>query len=132
MSLSSFSSLLNFAIKQQKDALTFFAASLKNLSVEKKEHIAKLQSEAEKSIKNLETILRENVSEIVMEPFEELNESDYLLQFEGADIWQISLNILEKQRKLFHDGARVINLKEVKRLFEKMEKMISSLISEIK
>lgn len=128
MHLSSFSSLLDFAIKQQKDALDFFVL---NNSLYK-EDLAKLRDEAEKNIKNLETILRENVAEIVMEPLEELNESDYSLQLDGIDALQASINILEKQTRFFQDAAKVINLKDVKRLFEKMSVKINSLILEIK
>lgn len=116
MSLSSFSSLLDFAIKQQKDAADFFA--LDNSLY--KERFAKLHDEAKKNIKNLETILRENVAEIIMEPLEELNESDYSLQLDGIDALQASINILEKQTRFFQDAAKVINLKDVKRIFEKL------------
>lgn len=120
MSLSSFSSLLNFAIKQQKDALCFFDASAKGPSAENKEFFEKLRVEAEKNIKNLETILRENISEIVMEPLEELQEEDYAPRIEGLDAMQTAAAILDKQKIFFQDAARVINLKEVKRLFEKL------------
>lgn len=132
MPLSSFSSLLDFAIGQQKEALSFFTSSINNLSAGGKENLETARNEAEKNIKNLETILRENITEMVMEPLEELNEADYSPRAEGANNGQAIINMLEKQKLFFQDAARVINLKDVKRLLERMSSKTELLILEIK
>lgn len=127
MTISNFSAILNFAIKQQEEAIIFFKASQ---NTAQKELFLMLCGESEKNLKNLKTILRENIAEIVMEPCEELNESNYLLA-EGADSLQSAVNILEKQKEFLLDASRVVNLKDVKRILEKMSVKIGSLILEI-
>ncbi len=128
MGLSTFSSLLNFAIENEKKGLNI----LNKLPSADREKLKEFIEESEKSIAKLETILRENVTEMVMEPCEPVEENDYAFEETMGDSTLLAIRIKEKQRDFLLELARVINLKEVKRAVEKLASNKNKLIEKYK
>ena len=131
MGLSNFSAVLSFAIQSEKDALEAFDQILKSTTTANHECFAKLRTESEKALKTLQTILRENVTELVMEPFEELNEEKYRLSSTESQPLEKARAILSGQRQFFQDAAGVVNLREVKRALTRLAEKKTALLSEI-
>ena len=129
MGLTSFSGYIEFAIKQEKAGLDFIENALKTANESDIETLKKFGDEAQKSLKALQTILRENVTEMVMEPCEELDETAYLPAVEGLPPISGILAITEKQRDFLVDVARVTNLNEVRRALLKIADRKTSLIN---
>lgn len=131
MRLTTFSSLLNFAIEMEKIGYEKFSSFLKEPDESYYEIISKLKLEAEKNIKTLQTILRENVTELVMEPCDAIESEDFLIkEVNGTVLLQIK-SILQKQIDFIKECIKVINLKEVKRLLEKLANKKEELIKTI-
>lgn len=132
MGLSNFSAILDFAINEEKKGAGFLKAAADKASGAEKDSLAGLCSEAEKSCRALETILRENVTEMVMEPCEELDEKKY--SFDAASLSGVAgaRTVIEKQRDFLKDASRVINLREVKRAFDRMAEKKNGLLAGIK
>ncbi|MBI5208731.1 MAG: hypothetical protein HY927_02010 [Elusimicrobia bacterium] len=130
MSLATFSSILEFAIQREREGAAYFAASLPAAPPEHQDALARLKAEADKSLKALQTILRENVTEMVMEPFEPIDEAEHAFDSSGAAL-EASLRILAGQREFLRRGAGVVNLSEVKRALERIADKKNQLISEI-
>jgi rubrerythrin len=120
MGLASFSAILEFAIRREEAAVAALASSAGS-GPDRRDLLDRLHAEAEKDLGTLRTILRENVTEMVMEPVEP--EGDEALA---------ALSMIEKQHDFFRDAARVINLREVKRAFEKLAARKSRLAEEIR
>jgi len=131
MGLASFSAILDFAIRRE-EATVAYLTSAADSRPDRRDLLVMLRGEAEKDLKTLRTILRENVTEMVMEPVEALDEATYEAAVEqGGDAAQAALSMIEKQRDFLRDAARVINLREVKRAFEKLMARKSRLAEEI-
>jgi len=138
MSLDTFSAFLDFAIRLENSGLDFFIRTEGGLSGRERDVAQRFKAEAEKNVRLLRTVLRENVTELVMEPCAAVDESDYLYLLapkpETAQdpAWKSSLGILEKQRDFLRDAAKAVNLREVRRTFEKMADVKDRLILECK
>jgi len=131
MGLASFSAILGFAIDEEKKAADFTASLLKNPDAPDLEFLKKFNADSEKNRKNLQMILQENVTELVMEPCEAINGADFAIDPSALEAKSAPLFILEKQIAFLKNASKVINLKEVKRAFDKIAEKKSSLISEI-
>ena len=131
MALVTFSAIVEFALKGEESGIGFFSSSLQAAPETGKDVLARSRTEAEKNLKMFRTILRENVTEIVMEPCEALDEAAYLCDFSGGDALKKSLELLEKQRDFLRRAAGAVNLAEVKRAFQKIADRKGRLISEI-
>ena len=132
MGLASFSAILEFAIRREEAAVAYLASAA-GRSPDRRDLLDRLRGEAEKDLRTLRTILRENVTEMVMEPVEALDEATYEAAVEqGGDAAQAALSMIEKQCDFLRDAARVINLREVKRAFEKLMARKSRLADEIR
>ena len=131
MGLASFSAILDFAIRRE-EATVAYLASAADGRPDRRDLLERLRGEAEKDLKTLRTILRENVTEMVMEPVEPLDEAAYESVVEpGGDAVLAAQSMIEKQHDFFRDAAQVINLREVKRAFEKLMARKSRLAEEI-
>jgi rubrerythrin len=132
MGLASFSAILEFAIRREEAAVAALASSAGS-GPDRRDLLDRLHAEAEKDLGTLRTILRENVTEMVMEPVEPLDEAAYepAVEPEGDEALA-ALSMIEKQHDFFRDAARVINLREVKRAFEKLAARKSRLAEEIR
>ena len=131
MGLASFSAILDFAIRRE-EATVAYLTSAADSRPDRRDLLMMLRGEAEKDLRTLRTILRENVTEMVMEPVEALDEAAYEpAAGPGSEAMLAALSMIEKQRDFFRDAARVINLREVKRAFEKLMARKSRLAEEI-
>ena len=131
MGLASFSAILGFAIDEEKKAADFTAMLLKNPDAPDHEFLKKFHADSEKNRKALQMILQENVTEMVMEPCEEINGANFSIDPSSLEAKSAPLFILEKHVAFLKNASKVINLKEVKRAFDKIAEKKSSLISEI-
>jgi len=131
MGLSNFSAVLDFAINEEKKGAGFLKTAADKASGTEKDALTKLHSEAEKSCRALETILRENVTEMVMEPCEELDENKYSFDVSALSGIAGARLLIEKQRDFLKDASKVINLSEVRRAFDRMAGKKNGLLSEI-
>ncbi|HOT77341.1 MAG TPA: hypothetical protein PK467_16260 [Candidatus Wallbacteria bacterium] len=132
MGLASFSAILEFAIGEEKKAADFISSIIGNSNTPNSETLKKIQSESEKNKKNLQMILQENVTEMVMEPCEEIDEKAFALDPSILKNEKDLPGALERQAAFFKSASKSINLKEVKRSFDKMSERKISLIGEIK
>ncbi|MBF0502280.1 MAG: hypothetical protein HQM09_19220 [Candidatus Riflebacteria bacterium] len=132
MSLSTFSAYLSFAVASEQKGLEYFVSIIASQSGVKADFIGRLKTDAEKNIRNLQMILRENVTELVMEPCESLNEENYVFSGLSSDPVKFAMTILDKQREFCRDAAKAVNLREVKRAFEKLSEKKSQLYLELK
>jgi hypothetical protein len=132
MGLASFSAILEFAVGEESKASAFMAPLIQNSGAPNSELFKKIHSEFEKNRKSLQMILQENVTEMVMEPCENIDETTYILA-PGLKTDEAGLAaLLEKQVAFFKSASNSINLKEVKRVFDKMAERKLSLIGELK
>lgn len=130
MSLNTFSAFVDFAIRSESIGLIFFIRSEGKLSGRGRDAMCRLRAEAEKNVRQLRVVLRENVTELVMEPCAGIDESGYLAVSEPAQAdlpetseaedLKYSLDILAHQRDFLRAAAGAVNLREVRRTFEKM------------
>ncbi|MBI4655853.1 MAG: hypothetical protein HY746_03795 [Elusimicrobia bacterium] len=132
MSLNTFSAFLDFAIRLENSGLNFFSRSMEKLSGQEHDALCRFKDEAEKNIRLLNTVLKENVTEMVMEPCASIDEKSYLMETSNVEDWKFSIAIIEKQRDFLRDAAKSVNLKEVKRTFEKLADKKDRLILEYK
>lgn len=132
MGLASFSAILEFAVGEESRAAAFIAPLISGSGAPNSELFQKIHSEFEKNRKSLQMILQENVTEMVMEPVEAIDETAYAIPSGiAADASGVAA-ILEKQAAFFKSASRSINLKEVKRAFDKMAERKTALIGELK
>ncbi|HNY11445.1 MAG TPA: hypothetical protein PKK26_07655 [Candidatus Wallbacteria bacterium] len=131
MGLASFSAILEFAIDEEKKAADFTALLLKNPDAPDHEFLKKILANSEKNRKALQMILQENVTEMVMEPCEEINGNDFSIDPASLDAKNAPVLILKKQVAFLNSASKAINLKEVKRAFNKIAEKKTLLISEI-
>jgi hypothetical protein len=132
MGLASFSAILEFAIAEEKKSSEFIASLMTNSGAPASEILDKIQSDSDKNRKNLQMILQENVTEMVMEPCEPIDENSYSIIGTLSNNDAAVAAMLEKQASFFKCASASINLKEVKRAFDKMAERKLSLHCEIK
>lgn len=116
MSLSTFSALITFAIENEKKGLKI----LNSFAEQERQLVSEFIEESQKILKKLETILRENVTEMVMEPCEELDEKRFEIEKRANEPIQAAVEITEKQKAYLEEVERIINLSEVKRAIKKL------------
>ena len=133
MSLNTFSAFVDFAIRSESSGLDFFIRAEGKLAGRGAEALGRFRTEAEKNARLLRVVLRENVTELVMEPCAAVDEAAYLAPeaAEGGE-WKAALDILGKQRDFLRAAAQCVNLKEVRRTFEKLADSKDRLILEYK
>ncbi len=132
MGLASFSAILEFAIAEEKKSSEFLSSLLANSSAPASEILNKIQADSDKNRKNLQMILQENVTEMVMEPCDPIDENSYSIGETLSGKNAALTAMLEKQASFFKCASASINLKEVKRAFDKMAERKLSLHGEIK
>jgi len=130
MGLTTFSAILDFAIRGEKTGIDFFTAAIEKAPASVRETLGMLKRDAEKNHRMFQTILRENVTEMVMEPYEAIEEARYALDLSGDDALMTSLRIVETQRDFLLRAAAATNLREVKRAFEKIAARKDQLLEE--
>ncbi|MBI4350273.1 MAG: hypothetical protein HY550_02435 [Elusimicrobia bacterium] len=133
MSLNTFSAFVDFAIRSESSGLDFFILSEAKLSGPGRDALSRFRAEAEKNVRLLRTVLRENVTELVMEPCAAVDESAYAAPeaLEAGDLAS-ALGVLARQRDFLRDAAKCVNLREVRRTFEKLADTKDRLILESK
>lgn len=133
MSLNTFSAFVDFAIRSESSGLDFFTRSGAQLSGPGRDALSRFRAEAEKNVRQLRVVLRENVTELVMEPCAAVEEGTYAVPeaLEAGDL-NFALGVLVKQRDFLRAAAQCVNLKEVKRTFEKLADAKDRLILEYK
>lgn len=135
MPLATFSAILGFAIQAEESAGDALSRTLASAPEAGREALGRIQAESQRSLKTLRTILRENVTEMVMEPCEAIDEAAYAFQavsaLPGSGALKGSLVVLEKQRDFLRRAACVVNLAEVKRSLERIADRKNQLITEI-
>lgn len=133
MSLNTFSAFVDFAIRSESSGLDFFIRSEAKLSGSGREALSRFRAEAEKNVKQLRVVLRENVTELVMEPCAAVDGSAYEVPeaLEAGDLGS-ALGVLLKQRDFLRAAAKCVNLKEVRRTFEKLADAKDRLMLEYK
>ncbi len=127
MSLTQFGSVISFAIKLETMLAEFYGQNSKEGGIHSKE----LNRRAEACLirmRKLEQSRRLNVTEIILEPIEGLNETDYQLGWTTATSEAINL-IEETASRFYGDAAPKINVLESRRIFERFRKEHSSLTS---
>ena len=132
MILDTFSAYLDFAIKSENSGLDFFAAREGKSDGRDAVAMRSFKAEAEKNIRLLRDTLRENVTELVMEPCAGIDDSGYLPQITESSCLACALDIVGKQRDFLRAAAKAVNLKEVRRIFEKLADKKDRLLLEFK
>jgi len=130
MGLATFSAILDFAIRSEEAGLAFFAARADGAPPGLAAPLGRLREEAERNVKAFRTILRENVTEMVMEPFEPIDESRFAPAPPGDDLLAACAGVVGRQRDFLRAAAAAVNLREVKRAFEKIAEKKDRLIGE--
>lgn len=133
MSLNTFSTFVDFAIRSESSGLDFFIRSGEKLGGPGRDALSRFRAEAEKNVRQLRGVLRENVTELVMEPCAAVEEGAYAAPeaLEAGDL-NSALGVLAKQRDFLRAAAQCVNLKEVRRTFEKLADAKDRLILEYK
>lgn len=131
MPLATFSAILDHAIRSERAVLDGLGPSLSSggSGWGQSEAASRVRAECERCKKQLEAILRENVTELVMEPCQPLEppglEPLAAVQLEGL------LARVRAQRDFLRDAARSIRLREVQRALEKLAARKDQLLSEL-
>lgn len=127
MSLTQFGSVISFAIKLETRLAEFYGQNSKAGQT----HSEEINRRAEACFirkRKLEQSRRLNVTEIILEPIEGLNETDY--QFSWTTATSEAINLIEETASRFYgDAAPKINVLESRRIFERCRKEHSSLTS---
>lgn len=120
MKLMTFSALLQFAVDREKD----FLGGLLNLRVsaphESPQLIERLKSMSEKNVKSFQTIMRENITELVMEPYDTIDGGCFLCPIPGTPARKDLHAALKRHNEFLREASRVITMKEVKRALDKI------------
>ena len=131
MALATFSAIIDFALKAETMARIYFTEAGQAAPAMQQVPLLRFKTEAEKNVKTLQTILREQITEMVMEPCEALDEAAYAAKIATSDPLATSRHLLEQQRDFLRRAAQVINLREVKRAFDRLADRKQQLIAEI-
>lgn len=127
MSLTQFGSVISFAIKLETRLAEFYVQNSKDDGIHSEEFNRRVEACLIRKRK-LEQSRRLNVTEIILEPIEGLNETDYQLGWTTATSEAINL-IEETASRFYGDAAPKINVLESRRIFERCRKEHSSLTS---
>jgi hypothetical protein len=128
MGLTNFSAILEFAIRAEESGLRFIEEARAKAVDPEREVLGRCRGEAEKTLKMLREILRENVTEVVMEPCEPLDEAAYAPEIREDDASGTVRRILERQRAFLLDAATAVNLRDVKRALERLARAKDGLL----
>ncbi len=127
MSLTQFGSVISYAIKLETRIAEFYGKNSKDGGI----HSEELNRRAQACLirkRKLEQSRRLNVTEIILESIEGLNETDYQLGWTTAT--SEAINFIEETASRFYgDAAPKINVLESHRIFERFRKEHSSLTS---
>jgi rubrerythrin len=127
MELGTAGSILAFAIKLEGKSAEFYeeAASLAKDSA-RMEVFLSLAEAKRKRKKLVERSRREYVNEMLLEPIEGLQGSDYLVETELSSktdysaAWRLAMELEENSRRLYLDAAELITLPQVARVLRKL------------
>jgi len=124
--ITSFSSLIRFALELENRAISFFEGSISTFP-----NLAALPLLCEAHVKRyqvLERTRRQKLNEMILEPIHELNREDYLVEnvaIEGAplqDVMKALINLEETSARFYADSAKIAKslLAEASRIFQKL------------
>jgi hypothetical protein len=125
MTLNQFGAVLSFAIELEKSLAEFYEQA-SEINQEKKSEYQKRANDSITRKKKLEKSRRENITEIILEPIEGLNKTDFKLNlnsFDAANIKELE-NIVAKFYGLAY---KKVNVLETKRVLKKCAKQHESL-----
>jgi len=130
MNLATFSAILEFAARCEQATAASCEKTLANATGKDRETVDRIKADAVKNNRQLMTILRENVTELVMEPCEALIESAYGAAFEPVATAAALRDQIKRQRDFLRDAAKVVNLREVRRSLEKLAERKNTMLEE--
>jgi rubrerythrin len=138
MDLGTFGAIMGFAVQMVQQTETFY----KTMAQEAQDSILRealqvLSKEEGKSRSLMERTRRENVTEMILEPVEGLDQSDYEIdmntmdQSSDTDLLKTALALEERAQMFFSDVSGKVPLPEVGRIFrkaaQKKEKSVAKL-----
>lgn len=118
MSLKQFGAVLSFAIKLEGKLSKYYEEAVPKLEGHHSQELLERSKKANKRKKKIERSRRENITEMTLEPIEDLNEENYSINFDDYSIE--SINTIEKTlTKFYIDAGPKINVLETRRVFKK-------------
>jgi hypothetical protein len=127
VSLNQFGAVMTFAIELETKLIDFYKlASEKNISLS--EEFKKRAIACRKRKKKLERSRRENVTEIILEPIEGLNRSNYIIELSSTSTENIK-KVETTVTRFYKDATEKINVLEcqrvLKRCYSEHQKLIN-------
>ena len=120
MALNQFGAVMTFAIELENSLADFYLQA-SQIDNENKEEYQKRAKDAKSRKKKLEKSRRENVTEIILEPIEGLNQSDFSLDLNNFESENIKL-IEKTVARFFELAHQKINVLEAKRILQRCAK----------
>lgn len=128
MELATFGAVLGFAMDLERQLVTLYRELQNNASGELSTKLAQAVEAAQRRVKLLEQVRRENVAEMILEPIAGFKSEDYILEGVPAsgvgleasmEVWREA----ERMAVRFYTlGAQKLPIPEVKRVFERLAK----------
>jgi len=131
MQLATFSAILQFAVDREMAALEAFSKACHGSDPVKVEAAGRLKSDAEKNVKSLQAILRENITELVMEPYDAIESDGFMIPDDEGEPLSTGVEILKKQQEFLRAAAMAIKMREVTRALEKIAGRRSLLLADL-
>ena len=127
MELGTAGAVLAFAIKLESRSAEFYeeAASLAKDPAPKEVFLSLAEAKARRK-KLVEKSRREYVNEMLLEPIEGLNGSDYLVETELSSkteysaAWRLAMELEENSRRLYLNAAELFALPQLARVLRKL------------
>ena len=127
MELGTAGAVLAFAIELEDRSAEFYgdAASLAKDSATKEVFLSLAEAKGKRK-KLVEKSRREYVNEMLLEPIEGLNGSDYLVETELSSktdysaAWRLAMELEENSRRLYLDAAELFTLPQLARVLRKL------------
>jgi rubrerythrin len=123
MSLATFGAIISYALELEHAAFEFYS---KMIEQNQREPFEELVSKTKKMKTRLERLRREGVSEMILEPIHDLEESDYLMpsrppkDTEGLFVYALELE--ETRHRFYMEAMKKIPIRDVARQFERIAK----------
>jgi rubrerythrin len=123
MSLATFGAIISFALSLEQAAFEFYSQVLEQ---GRGEPFEELFSRTKKMTKRLERLRREGISEMILEPIQGLEQSDYLMPSgapeDTGELYMHALALEETRQRFYQDAMEKIPIREVARQFARMAK----------
>lgn len=130
MSLKNFGGVLEYAIELEKNDADFFRKAAENPDCsELQELLERFEREDRKNVKALTRARQENVTEMILEPVQGLDEQDYLgerpdpASMSRADVLDAVGRLEDNAQRFYLEAAeRIKSLSDVGRTFQRLAK----------